>query len=339
MINYSFIITTYNRPERVSSLVEQLISLSYNSFEVIVVDSSDDCNNQLIQNEKVKYISSKHKNQPYQRYLGYLVSNNQYLIFLDDDMELVNENLLIELSDVLNENDVAGIALNFRDKQEDSSLSAIPTSTLFKKSTPLKRFKNWFTGYPDLPIGVLGRCGIRGGYSNEISRVEYVSGGAFVANRQKIFKDFNFQLFDLFEQKIGMGEDTIIGYSLNKQGEVLFVPEIYFLHNDQKDSNYSLNVKVYAKRVMFSRLYLSLEKARLDKTSIFAAKVHYQWYAFWRIFGLLINLLIKRRTNVKLVLLGSWSGWMATFSFRFRSSINTAEYWTNEAKVNLGNDK
>ena len=44
-------------------------------------------------------------------------------------------------------------------------------------------------------------------------------------------ENFNFQLFDLFEEKMGMGEDFIIGYSLSNSGDLIYHDEIFFFHH------------------------------------------------------------------------------------------------------------
>lgn len=335
MLSYSVVITTYNRPKKVIELVEQLASTSNLLKEIIVVDSSDELNEILQKKERVQYLQSTHKNQPYQRYLGYLVAQGDVLLFLDDDMEVIESDFLSKIANLFTEENAVGLALNFKDKHQDTSLSAVPRSALFKRSKFLKRFKNWFTGYGDLPQGTLGLCGNRGKQGTEIALTQYVSGGAFAAKRSALFQNFNFQLFDLFEQRMGMGEDALIGYGLHKQGNVLFVPEIYCLHNDQKDSSYSMNVHDYAQRVLFSRLFLSLEKCRMDGNSMFFAKVHYHWYAFWRMMGLLINLGLKRSTNSKFVFIGSWKGWRKACKFRFNFDGSLEQYWKNELEQNL----
>lgn len=337
MFSCSIIITTYNRPDKVNELVTQLLSIAQPLEQIIVVDSSDDDNVLLREHPAIIYIKSTHKNQPYQRYLGFLMASAAYLLFFDDDMELVSFDFLKHIETLIKKENAVGLALHFKDKHLDTTLAAVPKSALFKRSKWLRHFKNWFTGYADLPEGTFGYCGNRGKQPSKLAPTQYVSGGAFVAKRSALFQNFNFQLFDLFEQRMGMGEDALIGYGLHKQGSVLFVPDIYCLHNDQKDSSYSMNVHDYAQRVLFSRLYLSLEKCRMDGNSMFFAKAHYHWYAFWRLMGLLINLGLKRSTNSKFVFIGSWKGWRKACKFRFNFDGSLEQYWKNELANNLKN--
>ena len=56
--------------------------------KIIIVDSSDEENVKIQELENLIYIRSNHKNQPYQRYLGYQYAEAEYLLYLDDDMEI-----------------------------------------------------------------------------------------------------------------------------------------------------------------------------------------------------------------------------------------------------------
>jgi glycosyltransferase involved in cell wall biosynthesis len=79
----------------------------------------------LFETPKILYFHSSHKNQPYQRYLGYINSLSEYLVFLDDDMEIVSDSFLDEIRDLFITNAYAAIALKFKDKHDDTSLSNI----------------------------------------------------------------------------------------------------------------------------------------------------------------------------------------------------------------------
>lgn len=335
MFSCSVVITTYNRPQKVLELVQQLQLVQPSVQEIIVVDSSNESNAVLTDRIGVKYVRSTHKNQPYQRYLGFLEASETYVLFLDDDMEVIEPSFISKIETLIASEQAIGLALNFKDKHQDTTLSAVPKSALFKRSKWLKYFKNWFTGYADLPEGTLGYCGNRGKQPNHIAPTQYVSGGAFVVKRTELFQNFNFQLFDLFEERMGMGEDALIGYGIHKRGKLLFVPDIFFLHNDQKDSSYSMNVHDYARRVLFSRLFLSLEKTRLDAGSLTFARLHYHWYAFWRLIGIALNAILIRNEKRKQILFGSWKGWKDSHRFHFDNRLERQIFWQNEINKNL----
>jgi glycosyltransferase involved in cell wall biosynthesis len=330
MTTISVLICTYNRQQKITELVESL--LPYGN-EIVVVDSSDHPNIQLKEQQGVLYVRSMHKNQPYQRILGSLFATGDYLLYLDDDMELVDSTVFDQLYQIIATERATGYALSFKDKHADTTLNAVPKS-IFNRLKAIQQFKNWFTGNPNLTAGKLGLCGNRGKQPSLFAPTEYLSGGAFLGQREHLFEQFNYQLLDLFEQRMGMGEDALIGYGLHQSGTLYHVPTQLFWHNDQKDSSYSMDIDSYAKRVLFSRLYLSMERNRLSGKSIFFAKLHYQWYALWRLSGLLINFLLKRNQASKSVLKGSFKGWKAACAFRFEAGGKIDDYWKMELAKN-----
>ncbi len=299
------------------------------------MDSSEAENLAFKDFEAIRYVRSTHKNQPYQRLIGTQLAKSEYILFLDDDMEIQNPSFLGHLNELLSGKQYSGIALNFKDKHSNTTLSEVPKSRLFGRLEFLRLFKNWFTAYPDLHEGKFGFCGNRGRQPKKFQETEYLSGGAFVAKRTLLFYNFNFQLFDLFESRMGMGEDGIIGYGLHQQGKLMFLPEIYFLHNDQRDSSYSMDMRAFAQKVIFSRLYLSLERQRLNKGSLLFARVHFQWYALWRIAGLILNYLTHSNSKQKSVVLGTYAGWKNTLGFRFKKPEISNPYWEKEMRSNI----
>ena len=335
-INIDCIICTYNRPKRVSILVEGLKMCSPSANKIIVVDSSDTVHHELKADMSVIYLPSSHKNQPYQRYLGYKCASSDYLLYLDDDMEILSYNIFHLLQGYFESSNAVGIALNFRDKYRETSLSRLPKSSL-KFRGRLKAFKNYVSAYGEMPDGKLGLNGLRGSQPSTYGLTELISGGAFAVKRESIFEDFNFQVFDLFEKRIGMGEDVIIGYTLSKQGEIYFLPEILFLHNDLQDSSYSMDIYRFSERVVYSRLYLTLEKVRLDDTCMLKGRFIYHWHTLWRISGILINFCTKPSRIRFLVLQGALVGWIKSFGFVFKGNSDLrSTYWSSECIKDLG---
>ena len=335
MHRIDLIITTYNRSEKIKSLLVQLLSIITRNGDIIVVDSSDIPIRDKISGIQIKYIYSCHKNQPYQRYLGFLSSKAEILIFIDDDLEVVDDEFIKKVDELFNEEGLAGIALKFENKHKSTSLTIIPGSKFVGNEGQLQKLKRYITGYPQLAPGKFGLCGNKGLQPSGGGTTEWVSGGAFAARRSVLFQDFNFQLFDIFEDGLGMGEDGIIGYGLSKQGGLIYNDELFFLHNDQKDSTYSTDMYKFARRVAFSRLYLSLEKTRLDNANLLLARIRFHYYMFWRLAGLFLNYLLNPSKERKEMLFGSINGWWLAVGFRFDKSLSRNEYWHNEAMKDL----
>ena len=72
------IIATYNRFEKAKNLALNLLNVGGDFInKIIIVDSSDNQSLQKFKSKKLIHFITQHKNQPYQRYLGYKISNSK----------------------------------------------------------------------------------------------------------------------------------------------------------------------------------------------------------------------------------------------------------------------
>ena len=338
-MKFSVIICTCNRHEKVMELVNQLLGFEKDNVEIVIVDSSDQDNPNVKPSKNLLYHRTSHKNQPFQRFLGFNLSTSNYILYLDDDMEIVHDVIFEKLEKYIEQYDPAGFALKFVEVHKNTSLAVVPKSEIFDKMSLLKKIKNRFTGLPDLPQGKLGMNGNKGKQPIGVGITEIVSGGAFLVKRNAMYKNFNFQMYDLYNEKFGKGEDAITGFTISKQGTLYSVPETLFKHNDQQNSSYSSNLESFGARVMFSRLYLSLEKTRLDESSFLLARIAYHWFALWRILGLALNFLKNCSEKRKSMLRGAWKGWIKSITFKFNSQLTRNSYWVNEMQEEMKTQK
>jgi len=320
-------------------LANQLLDFEKDNIEIVIVDSSDKDNPNIKPSKSLLYHRTSHKNQPFQRFLGFNLSTSDYILYLDDDMEIVHDDIFEKLGKYIEQYDPAGLALKFVEAHKNTSLSVVPKSEIFCKMSSLKKIKNRFTGLPDLPQGKLGMNGNKGKQPFGVGITEIVSGGAFLVKRNAMYKNFNFQIYDIYNEKFGKGEDTITGFTISKQGALYSVPETLFRHNDQKNSSYSSDLESFGARVMYSRLYLSLEKTRLDGSSILLARIAFHWFALWRILGLVLNFLKNRSEKRKSILRGAWKGWIKSITFKFDFQLTRNSYWENEVQKEMKTQK
>lgn len=326
------IITTYKRPESLHVLVKQILQFSTQVSNIIIVDSSPEENRDIQTLDKVQYMRSSHGNQPYQRYLGYLSSKSDILIYFDDDMRFLDEQAIDKILCCFDEKNVIAVQPNFVNKNEFLDHTA-PQSSF----NALKRYKNIFhlfkclTGYCIPAPGKFSYCGIRGPKPDDLGSVECFNGGVFAVKREVLYENFNFRLFDMFEERIGMGEDAILGYGVAQQGKIVYLAGGMFLHDDQQDSTYTVDFYSYGFRVIYSRLYLSLEYVRLSNKTNGFALMHYHWYVMWRLIGMALNQLKGFKKSRKEMMIGYIRGWRRAVKDYRVLQDNSQLYWSEEA--------
>ncbi len=88
----SIIMPTYKRGEMITEAIDSVLRQTYQNYEIIIVnDCSPDNTDEVIQkhyanNEKIKYYhNEKNSGAGVTRKNGYIKSNGEYLIFMDDD--------------------------------------------------------------------------------------------------------------------------------------------------------------------------------------------------------------------------------------------------------------
>lgn len=335
------VIATYNRHKKVTFLVKQLLAspAAQQIGNIIVVDSSTPplAPDAFSLSEQVVILHSSHKNQPYQRLLGVSRAKAEFVLFLDDDMEVLDNNFALELVNFIRTRpNLSGINLKFSNVNE--FLNQLTPSVLGKSR--IINLVRTITGYPPLADNEFWLAGIRGRRVDNLP-IQYVSGGAFIGKRELLFEGVSAMLFEIFEHKMGMGEDAIIGFSLSRQGEVVAWPKTYFLHNDQQDSTYTgTGMERFYEKISYSRLFLSMEYARLKGTSKALALMHYIWFALWRLIGLLINFLARPKEIQRSKLQGHFRGFRKAVSqlwkvYRGGNEDRTLAGWKSDVLKDL----
>lgn len=313
------VITTYNRPDTVLNLVSQLNARVKGFNQIIVIDSSNDEHPILRRTDGLVYVKSPHKNQPFQRILGILNSKSDWVLFLDDDLELINPNFLIEFTDLL---------------KSDSKIVGIGSRILFPGQQPVKRSSThqailWFTGEPLMREGKLNLFGEYGGYKDiPVMETEALS-GACMMFKHSIAKDlFTDSLLSIFEKRWGMGEDKYLSFRASRKGKLLLFTLPAFAH-PPIESTYFVNNRDFQARVLYSRLWLALTIGGQFKTYTY---LRYFYYAFWRILISVFKALTGN-SEAKEKFLGNLLALQRLFTYGFNAHKITPEInWKNELK-------
>ena len=328
------IIATYNRAARAARAAQQFLDLEERFFErVIIVDSSDDVSHaDYPADPQVTFVHSSHKSQPYQRFLGCKLSRAEVLLYLDDDVDLIDEAHLLSALARFENPGVVGI--NFDWINRYSFYDDAPQTFTPRGWGCLGRFASWLSGSPEIADNRFWLCGLRGKRKGG-APIEYLYGCAFAVRRAAFYVNFNCEMFEQFEIRLGMGEDVTAGYGLSRQGLIWAEEGKIFNHDNQGDSTYTVDLRNYNYRTAFSRLFLSLEYARLSGGKRAFAIMHYHWFMIWRTLSLVAALCFDYSKQRLEILKGWLAGWAKTVVWQEKELSRTADFWYAEMEKDL----
>jgi glycosyltransferase involved in cell wall biosynthesis len=275
-IDFQVVIASYNRKENIVKLAKSINQCTIKPRNIIVVDATNEENNELKLINNVIYIHKlKHKNQPYQRLVGTLASDSEYIIFFDDDLEILDKDIFIKLLTLLKTEGIVGVTagIDFQDSKQSSN-----SFILWIKNILL-----FFTGRPFMPKGKIGVAGYYGALPKDrISETEILRGPLMGFRREIFLKLPKIEMLSLFDQKLLIPEDKLLSIEALKYGKLLNYP-INLVRHPKIPSTYFLNHRDHTKRVHLSRYILNIELAKNKsgfKKVLFEA--HFWYYSFWR---------------------------------------------------------
>jgi len=290
-MTFDIIITTYNRPNEILRLVNGVKQCTLKPELIVVVDSSDDENAILRNRAGVNYVRSNHKNQPYQRYLGYLHTNSEFVVFFDDDVTITNKSIFNILLSSFIDPDIVGSNVKFYQEGEITVNREKAGKQINKSNLFIYAFMT-FTGAPSIKAGKSWFAGLKGIDDNTIKTTESFGGPGSMCFRRDIVPHlFDSILFSLFEQKMAMGEDKYISMGALKFGKIAY-NDIVCMTHPANVSSYFDNMFTFMRKKMYSRLWLSLRYAEVKRIPVFFAFLHYYWYALWRIIFSVFDVLL-----------------------------------------------
>jgi glycosyltransferase involved in cell wall biosynthesis len=208
MSKFSIIIPTYNRKDLLKErALKSLLNQTYKDFEVIVINDGGDDVSDVIEEYKdkgldIKYISYKENKGPsYARNRGIEIAQGEWIGFLDDDDEYLNNTLEIFNSALFNkENKIKSVTGQSIKKINNKILILPPYKNLkIDKKSILQWIVKW-----------------------------WITPGNWVVK-----KDFLNKL-EGFDEKIYIGEDIELGlrilFNINFEEEFIFIPKPVYIH-------------------------------------------------------------------------------------------------------------
>jgi len=251
-VDLAVIIPTYNRPVSVVRLVEELGACRPAANSIIVVDSSDEPNTDLLRHPGVRYLRSRHKNQPYQRYVGALAASAPVVLFLDDDLYLERKDLLGRISEEFQRDAVVGVGVNF---EHISSVPPVFGNGRGPVGRFLLRLRSWTR--KARPAGMIDILGATGGMPHHDGPVQFLRGGAMAFRRTIMSQLFDDRLFAVCEAGFGMGEDKVISMRAGRFGQLWWIAAAYLRHPGTEGSHYGGEPRHFLTKVLVSRLHVA----------------------------------------------------------------------------------
>lgn len=326
-MTFDVIIATRNRHERLQRLLHQIVRCTRAPQKIIVVDSSDSPADYTVPGREIVYTHTVHRNQPYQRYLGSQHADADIVIFLDDDVEIVDVNCFQKFLLPYTDRGVVGVTVGIDYK---NIVSVSLKQRKFSGASVLKGLStalDTFTGVPPLRTGEIFLAGLAGGIPvGYDGQVTYFQGANMSFRRSVLTNLFDDTVFDLYQAGVGKGEDKMLSMRANRFGRLYSVGDLCLKH-PPIDSHYLLNNLQFHRRASFSRLYLSRVYCDVFDFSWVIGILHYYWFSMWRILFSLIKVVTGRSRDIS-TLRGQWSGLVrATIFLIDRDRIKSPISW------------
>lgn len=315
-MNIDVIVTTYNRPEKLEGLVKELTEILPNEGKIIVVDSSDLENLQVQKMDRVFYLRSSHKNQPYQRLLGAKASGAEIILFLDDDLNIIRKDIFQLIMNTFLDNSVVGVSVAFEYYNPIEQNIDLPILDKFGWFT---KFLLQFTGVPFPEIGKVARLGEAGLKPAKYSEVQSFSGANMAFRRRIVEQIIPDDLLAQADRRQSMGEDKIISMLALQYGKLIFLPDVCLQH-PPNDSTYFQDTQSFTAKVIYSRLYLSRIYAHVFNQPYWKEVIIYYWYVLWRALIAILSYLIQPSKGRKDKLKGTFDGLWLSLHFSYKSS-------------------
>jgi glycosyltransferase involved in cell wall biosynthesis len=268
-------ICTYRRAQLLQQLLEDVLSQTICPEQMVIVDG-DPASGEVLEvmdafahdMAGITYLPSNHANLPYQRYLGWRVAQKsgcEILLYLDDDLRLMQKNALELIVEPLTRNlmiigttavQVGAVDAN-RQKQTNAFSSVIKSFGSGKKIRPGGLTPS---GYRKPPASSSS------GYAN----VEWMSGRVMCfllsALKEKCFLE---DLFAMYETQLGKAEDTLLSRCVlhEQKGQYLCLLNLNIQHpNDVPPNAYPTKPYQYGYAVAFSRRLLNDHYRGINQT-------------------------------------------------------------------------
>lgn len=297
----SVIIPTIGRPAYLRRCLESLVAQTVKVDEVIIIDASRDrATHDMVTNDSwelkglnCRYLRYSQPNAAAQRNFGVEQSSGEWLLFLDDDVELTDtwvEEMLRPMRDDLSVAATLGALIN----------------QPFTTPTPLWRlYYRLIAGLkPEEAQGMVVGAAVISGFTSECDDcrpVEWLGGGDCAIRRSAFIQVGGFAPYFTGPSP---GEDIDLGYRISRRWPVLFVPSAKLYHHAAASGRVNLaRHQYYSMRSRYAILRRAFGRGYLP--SLYHT-------AMWAVFQSSSELLALRK-RFSLRFLGAWWGRLLGF--------------------------
>ncbi|MGB3181836.1 MAG: glycosyltransferase [Cyclobacteriaceae bacterium] len=328
---FELIICTYNRRKLALNLAMEALSCTPAPDKVVIVDSSDDFDAAFYTGSSslIEPVHSSHKNQPYQRYLGFLTSSAAHLVYFDDDIKIKDRNIFEYLTDPLKRNEVVGACVKVRYENVLHKLLDKPKVN----QGLLSKLINVVSGVPSPSAGRLGLVGVPGEIPDRDGPIEFFQGTNMAFRRDILEKAFDHRVYSQYECHLGKGEDKIISFKTASSG-TLWYTDKEALHHPPVETSYFGHSLAFSRRLAYSRYFLSMVWCEERNFPKGIGALHYYYFMSWRVILAALAYLRTRKPAQAEAVKGLWKGMVLTFEGS--SAYNSCHLdWEKEARKDI----
>lgn len=296
---YDVVVCTYNRVPPLIRVLKGLFSQTRQPNHIFVIDGSTDENSVKTAVRQVSVprpgsnviiVRTSHANVAYQRWLGFKVSRSDIVAYFDDDVVFEERDMLERILGLFAQPEVVGASVELDYYNALVFDPALRSFTGKLRRTRLlrtvQRGLDRLTGLPSPRPGEVGLCGVRGPLpAGKLVQVGWLPGPCMVFRRQALNDAcFSRDLLAVFERKLAIGEDLILSSLVGCTGKLLLLRDCNLKHPGDFDTvAYPSTTRRYARTTCYSRLLLSLSVAHRLGHSRAVCRLHYFYYATWRL--------------------------------------------------------
>jgi GT2 family glycosyltransferase len=270
-MNISIIISTYNREKTLCSTLSNIISFERQYKELIVVDQTKEHESEtkqfldnLVSNNKIKYIYVDYPNLPNARNAGINNSCGDIVLFFDDDVEINEDTIPSHVSGFSDTNTgcVTGkVIVKNADKSEN---------IVFKNTGTFKsKLKSLFFFFLRKKASYVGRLGILSNFSGEKRLPADSCIGCNMSFRKEVFSRCG--LFDANYTGSAVREDTDMSVRLRKSGfNIIYNPRAAVIHYmENSGGTRAVSSETYWRTIFKNQCYFYLKNFHYSKLNIY----------------------------------------------------------------------